>query len=279
MSLRALALNWSADGSLGLTFAVVVAALGCAYVFAAQIGTSRDRRQRPWPRGRTFCFLGGLAVLLIDLHSGIGTEADTRLSAHMIEHTLMWVVVAPLLAAGAPLRLAFFALPRAQRRTLANWLHSRPASVLTGPVTSVSLFSGVLLISHLPAVYGLALRDDYVHEAIHAVYLLTALLVWAPLVGADPLPHRPGPRGQLACIAACMVPMALIAVWLGAAPAPVYARYLHATGPAALHDQRVAAAIMLIGCVPAFLVPAAKILRRHRVRRVRQERAAAVPLP
>ena len=51
----------------------------------------------------------GLAVLVVDLYSGIGTQADVRLSAHMLEHMVMWVVVAPLLAAGAPIRLALFA--------------------------------------------------------------------------------------------------------------------------------------------------------------------------
>ena len=43
---------------------------------------------------------------------GIGTEADVRLSVHMLEHMIMWLVVAPLLAAGAPMRLAFYAMPR-----------------------------------------------------------------------------------------------------------------------------------------------------------------------
>jgi putative membrane protein len=278
MSLRALALDWSLDGPMGLAFGWLLAAAGFVYLLAAKIGTTRDRRRRPWPRGRTVCFLAGLVVLTVDLYSGIGTEADTRLSVHMTEHMVMWVVVAPLLAAGAPLRLALFALPRAKRRALARWLHARPVSALTGPVGSVWLFTAVLVISHLPGVYGLPFRNDYAHELEHGLYLLTALLVWAPLLGADPLPHRPGPRGQLACMVACMVPMVLIAVWLATAPDPVYGHYLQSLGPRALHDQRVAATIMWAGCLPAFAVPALGCVRtpqRRRLQHVRSHRAPA----
>lgn len=83
--------------------------------------------------------------------------------------------------------------------------------------------------------------------------LLTATLVWAPLIRADPLPHRTGTRGRCLCIAACMVPMAAISVWLLAANTPLYRPYEEALGAAAaLHDQRVAALIMLAAGIPAF---------------------------
>lgn len=261
MSLRAFALDWSLDGPVGAAFLVALIAAGTLYVLASARGRRLDRRRRRWPLGRTGCFLAGLVVLIVDLYSGIGTEADTRLSVHMVEHMVMWVVVAPLLAAGAPIRLALYALPRGGRRRLGRWLRSRAIALVTGPVGSVTLFSAVVLATHLPAVYGLALRDDYVHEAEHGLYLLTALLVWAPLLGADPLPHRPGPRGQLACMVACMVPMVAIAAWLGTASHPVYGHYLQVLGPAALHDQRVAATIMWTAGLPAFAVPSLARLR------------------
>jgi cytochrome c oxidase assembly factor CtaG len=258
MSLRALAGPWSLDGSMGIAFLILTAAAGGVYASAAAIGSRRDRRRRRWPRQRTACFIAGLAVLVVDLYSGIGTQADERLSAHMVEHMVMWLVAAPLLAAGAPIRLAFFALGRDGRRRLARWLHSRPVARLAGPVGSVTLFSVVLLVTHVPAVYGVALRNDTAHEAEHALYLFAALLMWAPLLGVDPLPHRLTPRARLACLATCMVPMLVVGAWLGLAPSVVYHHY--AVGPAALHDQRVAATIMWAGGLPAFMIPAA--LRR-----------------
>ena len=77
MNLRALALDWSLDGPVGATFLVLVVAVGVLYLGAAARGRRLDRRGRRWPWRRTACFLGGLAVLVIDLYSGIGTGADS----------------------------------------------------------------------------------------------------------------------------------------------------------------------------------------------------------
>jgi putative membrane protein len=256
MSLRTLALDWSLDGPVGTAFLALVVAAGALYLTAAAHGRKRDRRRRTWPLRRTALFLGGLAALVVDLYSGIGTEADVRLSVHMVEHMVMWVVVAPLLAAGAPVRLAFFALSRDGRHRLARWLRSRAVSTLTRPTATMLLFSGVLLLTHVPAIYRLTVRSDHVHEIEHGLYLFTAVLMWASMLGVDPLPHRASARGELACIVGCMLPMALIALWLGAARDPVYGHYLGTLGRSALDDQRLAATIMWAGGLLAFAAPA-----------------------
>ena len=128
------------------------------YLTAVARAKRCDRRGRQWPKHRTFFFLAGLAAAGIDLCSGVGTEADTRLSAHMLEHMILWVIVAPLLAAGAPVRLAFRSLPRAGRRQLARCMHSRTVSALTSPVGSVSLFCAVILVTYLFPAAVAALR-------------------------------------------------------------------------------------------------------------------------
>ena len=125
----------------------------------------------------------------------------------------------------------------------------------TGPVFSTLAFAIVVVATMIPAVFDLALEDELAHVCEHALYLLTAVLVWAPLIGADPLPHRLGPGGRCWCVAACMAPMAFIAAWLLAASAPLYPPYEAALGTsAALHDQRVAGVIMLAAALPAFAV-------------------------
>jgi putative membrane protein len=254
MSVSAFFSEWELDGVVGLIFTALTGAVGVAYLLAAEIGRRRDRRSRRWPAGRTASFLAGLAVLLFAIDSGVGAEADSHLSAHMVEHMLIWLAAAPLLVAGAPLRLAFFALASPGRRRLAGLLRSRPVEALTGPVCSTALFSAVILVTHLPVVYDLTLRNDLVHVCEHAVYLMSACLVWAPLIGADPLPHRPGPVVRATCVIACMVPMGLVSIWLLLAHAPVYEPYGHALGAvAALHDQQVAGVIMLVAGLPAFV--------------------------
>jgi len=125
---------------------------------------------------------------------------------------------------------------------------------VTAGAGSAPRFTAVLLVSHVPAVYALTLSHDGAHVTEHALYLITSMLVWAPLIGADPLPHRPGLRAQTACMLACMVPMAAVAVWLLTASHPVYAHYGEVLGAGALADQRLAGALMLVAGVPAFAV-------------------------
>jgi putative membrane protein len=253
MDLRGLATEWSIDGTVGLVLALATLATAVLYLAAAAIGGRRDRRGRRWPWRRSAFFLAGLTVLLVDLYSGIGAQADSRLAAHMVEHMVMWLIVAPLLVAGAPVRLALFALGRGGRRTLGRALRSPAVAALTSPVGSVAFFSAVLLVTHIPAVYELTLENDLAHVAEHVLYLFSAVLIWAPLLAVDPLPHRPGPRTQMRCMVACMAPMAAISAWLLLAAAPVYGPYRADLGAVAgLHDQRLAAVIMLIAGVPAF---------------------------
>ena len=263
VSLHAFATEWGTDGPIGLAFTLLAVASGVVYLLAAAIGQHRDRRGRRWPLRRTACFIAGLVVLVVDLDSGIGGSADDHLAAHMIEHMVMWLIVAPLLAAGGPVRLALFACGRDGRRRLARWLHSRPVTVLTSPVGSVGLFAIVLLGTHIPAVYDLTLSSEWVHVSEHALYLFCSILIWAPLLGVDPLPGRADARGQALCMAACMVPMAIIGAWLLAAGSPIYAHYQDALGtPGALHDQRLAGLIMLAAGIPAFgIVPLARLAR------------------
>jgi cytochrome c oxidase assembly factor CtaG len=73
MTPGALASQWSLDGSAGVAFLVLCAAAAGVYASAAAIGSRRDRRHRRWPLRRTACFCAGLALLVVDLYSGIGT--------------------------------------------------------------------------------------------------------------------------------------------------------------------------------------------------------------
>jgi putative membrane protein len=249
--------EWEFDGTIGLLFSLFTVAVGVLYLALAEIGRRRDRRSRRWPVGRTAWFLGGLVVFLVALDSGIGAGADENLADHMVEHMLIWLAVAPLLVAGAPIRLALFALGSKGRRRLGRGLHSGPVRALAGPVLSTAIFSTVVVGTSIPALFDLTLENDLVHVGEHALYLLTAVLVWAPLIGADPLPHRPGIGRRCWCVAACMVPMAAIAVWLLVAGASVYGPYQGALGTAAaLQDQRVAGLIMLGAAIPALAVAA-----------------------
>jgi len=222
-----------------LAFALIAS----TYVVAGRRGIARDRRGRRWPTRRTAMFVSGLAVLLLDVYAGIGDAARASLSYHVVEHLIMSMVAAPLLAAAAPVRLAFFALGSEARRTLASLLHSPTLRALTRPPVAACLFGAIMLVSHVPAVYAVTQRNDLLHAGEHALYLWTAVLMWAMTLRVDPLPHRGSPQLELACSLAAMLPMAVVATWFALAATPAYG--------STVGDQQLASAIMWAGCLVA----------------------------
>ena len=240
--------EWTLDP---LSALLAVAAAG-AYLGAAA-------RVRRWPALRTAAFLAGLAVLLLAVASGIDAYATDLLSVHMLQHLLLTMGAAFLLVAGAPLTLAVRALRRPWRQALAATLRGPVIATLTRPAVAWSGFAAVLVATHVPAVYDLALRNPGVHALMHALYLWAAVLFWVPLVAAEPLPRRLGPVGGIAYLLLAMVPMTAIAVWLLASDVvyPHYASMSPELGVSALADQRDAGAVMWVGGTVALVVAVA----------------------
>jgi putative copper resistance protein D len=220
----------------------------------------------------------------VALASGADAYAGELLSAHMVQHMLLTLVAPPLLLAGAPVTLALSALPTAPRQSLARALRSRTVRWATCPPVALALFAAALVGTHVPVVYDLALRSPVAHVGEHALYLGTALLFWAPLVGSEPLPHKPSPALRVLWLLLAMPPMALVGVALLSADTVVYVPYADAARTldgSALADQRLAGTIMWIGgklvLVAAVLVIGwAALLREERRQAARDHYAEAV---
>jgi cytochrome c oxidase assembly factor CtaG len=234
-----------------------------------------------WPLPRVAAFGAGLAVLAVALGPRLDAAADERLSAHMLQHLLVGLAAPPLLAAGAPVRLALRAGGRATRRAIADVLHAPVIRRLGHPWVGCAVFAGVLGAVHVPAVYDLALRAPAVHAVEHAALFWSAMCLWAPLVAADPVPRRAGAVGGVAVLMAAMTAMSAVSAVLAAAGRPLYAPYADwaaAHGTDALADQRTAAGIMAVGgmavVVPVVIALAWRaLLAEERRARVREGRA------
>jgi putative membrane protein len=200
-------------------------------------------RRRTWA---TLAWCAGVAALAVATSPALERAADRELSMHMVQHMVLGLVAAPLLAAGAPVRLALAASGRATRLRLVRILHARVVVALAHPAAGAALFAIVLLGVHVPAVYDLTLRSGAVHALVHAALLWSALLLWMGLLGADPLPRRAGPTATVAALVAAMGAMAGLGATLAAAPSVVYAPYAR-PGFDALADQRIAGGLMSVG--------------------------------
>jgi putative copper resistance protein D len=239
--------HWHADpGPLA-----VAAIAAVAYLRGARRGTGA--RRLAWPRRRTAAFLVGLAALLAALVSGLDDEAAGALSAHMVQHLVITFVAAPLLVAGAPVRLALGTAPPGRVRDLGRILASWPVRMLGRPPVAWAPLPAVMLVSHFTGIYDMALRHPAVHELEHLVYLAAALVFWWPVVGADPVPHAPGGIGRAIHVLLAMPVMTVIGVALVDSDRVWYPAYLapaHSLHTSALADQHRGGMIMwTIGCL------------------------------
>jgi cytochrome c oxidase assembly factor CtaG len=236
---------------------MTVAVLCAEALAVAALYLAAARRAGRWPAHRSAAFLAGLCAFVAVL-----AMPDERLPAHMTQHLALALVVAPLLVAGSPVALALRAAHRPARRVL-----RAPAAV--HPLAGLAAMSFVMVVAHVPAVWE---RTDagIAHVGAHAVWLAAGVLFWRPLVGADPVPHRPRAIGRLLLVLLAMVPMAGVGAAMASAQAPWYAG-------ATLADTQAAGAIMWIGggtlmALAGVAVGWAAVLAEHR-RRLRVEEA------
>jgi cytochrome c oxidase assembly factor CtaG len=246
----------------------VLAPVALALVVAA-------RRHPRWPARRTLLGLGGLAMLAAA--ATLDARTGERLSAHMVQHMLLGLVAAPLLVASAPVRLALGTLPAPARRRLGRSLHRPSLRALTHPLAGLAIFVAVLAVVHVPAVYEAALRDPLLHASEHALLLWSAIALWVPLVGADPLPRRAGPVARVGVLIAAMAAMSALGATLVALPKLAYPVYAGLGGDP-LRDQALAGGVMwvasMVVVLPALLTLAWSALWAEERAQLARERHA-----
>lgn len=203
------------------------------------------------PRQRLASWLLGLGTIALALEGPIEAYATTLFSVHMVQHLLLALVAAPLLALGAPITLLLRAAsPATRRKTLLPVLHSRVVRLLSLPLLAWLLFAAVMWLSHFSPLFDLALEDPLVHIGEHALFLGSGLLFWWPVVGADPSPWRLGHGARLAYLGLSMPQNTFLGLAIMSAPAPLYRHYAsteRAWGPGPLADQQLAGGLMWVG--------------------------------
>src|SRR4029450_5020423 len=232
-------------------------------------GCGRVHRQMPHRFGaaRLAAFLAGLAALSIAIASPLHACADLLLTAHMLQHLLLMLIVPPLLLASAPYMPLLRGLPRRVVKhglgpCLAWPALGRWGRRLTHPLTAWLAFVVTSTAWHVPALYELALRAPGWHEVEHLCFVVTALLFWWPVM--QPWPSRPqGPRWVLLpYLFLADVQNTILAAFLTFCERVLYPTYATAprlTAMTALDDQAAAGALMWVLGSVAFLVPAACI--------------------
>jgi putative copper resistance protein D len=238
---------------------VLLPLLALAFLYRwATARVARDHPANPVPPFRKRAWYSGLFVLFIALASPIATYDTTLFTAHMVQHLLLTLVAAPLLALGAPITLILrVASPTTRRRWILPFLHSRLMRVVSFPVLTWILFAGVMWASHFSPLFDAALENELVHVLEHVLFLGSALLFWWPVVGADPSPWRLPHAARIGYLFLGMPQSSFLGLAIFSAPGVLYPHYAtleRSWGPTPLADQQLAGGIMWVGGDLAFLV-------------------------
>ena len=120
----------------------------------------------------------------------------------MIQHLLLMMVAAPLLALGDPMPLVLWGLPRRARAPLAALLRPRAKTrralrALTWLPAAGILYVVIVWAWHVPALYDAAAEHEALHAVEHASFLAAALLFWWPVIRPAPRLRPPAHPGLL----------------------------------------------------------------------------------
>jgi putative membrane protein len=230
----------------------------------SHLGARRRQMVRP---ANVVAFAGALLVLAVALASPLEVAASSVFAAHMVQHLLLMLAVAPLLVCGRPVVVLSQAFPLRGRRLLIRVRTYRSVRAgivaLFHPVSIWVVGAVVLWAWHLPTLYEAALRSDALHALEHASLIATSAFVWAVALGrARRSLAAPAASGLL--FATALQSGALGAV-LALAQRPLYA--VHAAvapswGLTPLEDQQLAGGLMWVPPGLIYLVVIAALLAR-----------------
>ncbi|HEY8418173.1 MAG TPA: cytochrome c oxidase assembly protein [Limnochordales bacterium] len=224
---------------------VLAVILAFCTLYLYLVGPYRERwglAEEVEPR-RVQYFLAAMAVMAIAEASPIHDVSERYLfSVHMSQHVLLTMVMAPLLIVGTP--------PWLIRRAF-RWPGVKALlAFLTRPVIALLAFNLVNAAWHLPLFYQAPLITHWLHPVQHVILVVTALMMWWPLVSEMPELPRLSYGGQVIYIFLILLVQLPIFAGITFSDSVFYEFYAAAPdlwGMAPLADQQAAGVVMKLG--------------------------------
>src|SRR5215831_2467916 len=249
--------HWSFDAVLVIWHEIGLARLARR----SRLERTRERRRR------SLLFYAGLAVLLLTVASPIDFWADGYFFVHMLQHLLLMFAAPTLVVAGAPWQPLLDGLPgrsgQAVTRGTLRGARSRPlravGAFLLRPWVSVTLFSAVMILWHVPALFDLAATNQAVHIwLMHGSFFAVGVLFWMQFIPSPPFRRKMPLASQAVALIATNAVMWVLAMSMSILTrVSWYPVYDHIPGVtlAPFADQQIGAAILWV-CGDFWAIPA-----------------------
>jgi len=220
-----------------------------AFLIGAYVYTTRVIGPRAVPGGQPVvtrqnigCFVGAMILLFAASTWPIHQIGENYLySVHMLQHMMLSYFMPPLVLLATPTWLM-----RLLVGTGRTW---RVVKFMTKPVVAAVVFNVVVMVTHIPPVVNASVQSAPLHYSMHLVLVLTALLMWMPIVGPFHELRISDAAKPVYLFLQSVVPT-VPAGWLTFAEGVVYKHYnqpVRVWGLSPTDDQQLAGAIMKIG--------------------------------
>lgn len=251
--------RWFTEFFPDLLFAFVAAAMVIVYVTWV---IRLHRRGDAWPVHRTVLWVIAALVFAYLNLGGPAVYGHVLLSAHMLGHMAMVLIIPILIVLSAPVTLAMRALParkdgsRGPREWLLLFVHSKWANFWSHPLIAAgNLIASMLLFYFTPLiVFAMTTHIGHVLMVVH--FTLVGYLFINVIIGIDPSATRPSYPLRLVLMFATMIFHAFFGVAIismtGLIGAPFFGQLGLSWGVDAALDQRIAGEITWgVGEIPS----------------------------
>jgi putative membrane protein len=263
-------MTWHAEVVLQLWSAPAVldaSLLLAALCYAKGWYRLRKTSKLHFPVWRLAAFLAGVVTIWFAIGSPLAVLDDRSLTVHMVQHLLLAAVAPPLLLLGFPELPLIRGLPQSfVRGFVGPFLRSpwtrRFGRFIGNPAVCWLVATLTLLVWHIPAVFELALRWEWLHKLEHVSFLVAGSLFWWPVIQPRPSTPRWPEWAIPLYLFAATLPCDALSGFLTFCDRVIYPSYISAPrvfGLSALEDQQCAAALMWVAVTIIFLVPAVLI--------------------
>lgn len=179
------------------------------------------RRKIHWPIGRTIAWLCGFGLLLWVASAGIWSYSGAAFSYHMLAHMTVNMLVPVLAVLGAPITLALRVLPgtasdqptgaRDLLNAIVTW---KPLEYLLHPIVIGLNFIASAYLVYFTGLFEYLMRYHWGHQLMTIHFLISGMLFFGLLIGADRNPRELPHVAKLGFLFAAMPFHAFFAVIL-----------------------------------------------------------------
>ena len=223
---------------------VLVGGLAVLYVYAVRsIGPKAlPAGTRPISAAQSRWFLFGLVLLWLASDWPVHDIGEQYLYfVHMVQHTLLTLVVPPVMLLATPEWLARLVIGRGRVAAAVRRL--------ARPVPAGLAFNGLALLSHWQVIVNTSSSNGLFHYGMHSALVITAVLFWLPVCGPFPELRISQPGQMIYLFVASIIPT-VPGGWLTFAEGAVYSVYdipERLWGIDVTSDQQIAGLVMKLG--------------------------------